>query len=154
MKFPIEYVIFYVIGGLCLLYLFGSHFWIEHMTNKDVAKEQATFGSTDEGTADKDDKKFDNPERKPNNGEIFGPLVQPIDPNAPTGLSTTKDGSTATYPIIYGPEHSLAPGQKDTGFSDSSEPPPYDYVPAAEFPAGPLAPSGYLNDFSKILHYN
>lgn len=133
----------------------------DHMTNKDVEKEQKTFGSPEQGTA---------PEKKLNKEEIYGPMTQPVDPNAPTGL-ISKYGSDnrSAYPQIYGPEFKGPPGGKDydatvgkdcnaTGEKsyggDSSDPPPYDYVPAAEFPAGPLAPSPYLNDFSNILNYN
>jgi hypothetical protein len=84
--------------------------------------------------------------------EIFGPLVQPIDPNAPSGLTDKSQDSSAIFPEIYGPEFKLPPGMKD--YEDSGDPPPYDYLPGGEFPPGPIAPSPYLNDFSKILNYN
>jgi len=123
------------------------------MTNKDVEKEQKTFGSPEQGTA---------PEKKTNKEEIYGPMSEPIDPNAPTGLiSKYGTDNRSAYPHIYGPDFKGPPGGKDYATNeekdyggDSSDPPPYDYVPAAEFPAGPAAPAPYLNDFSKILNYN
>jgi hypothetical protein len=82
---------------------------------------------------------------------IWGPKAPEIDPNQPrpsdSGNGKHKSG---IYPNIYGPDSLEAPGSKDMG-GDSSNPPPADYVPAAEFPAGPLYPSPYLNDFSKML---
>jgi hypothetical protein len=84
--------------------------------------------------------------------EIWGPRAPKLDPNQPrpsdSGNGKNKSG---VYPDIYGPEMLEAPGHADKGGGDSSNPPPYDYVPAAEFPAGPLQPSPYLNDFSKML---
>lgn len=83
--------------------------------------------------------------------EIWGPRAPKLDPNQPrpsdSGNGKNKSG---VYPDIYGPEMLEPPGHADKG-GDSSDPPPYDYIPAAEFPAGPLQPSPYLNDFSKML---
>lgn len=78
---------------------------------------------------------------------IRGPKVPPRgnDPE-PSGGSGGKHGA-GIYPDMYGPEVLQAPGHKDGSFDLSQ----YDFVPAAEFPAGPLYPSPYLNDFSKIL---
>lgn len=82
--------------------------------------------------------------------EIWGPLAPKLDPNqpSPSDSGNGKHGS-AVYPHIYGPDFLEAPGSKDK--EDSIDIPEYDYLPAAEFPAGPLQPSPYLNDFSKIL---
>ena len=81
--------------------------------------------------------------------KIKGPRAPRIDPNEP---SATDHGSgknkAGVYPHIYGPDLLVAPGAKD---EDSSNPTMFDFIPAAEFPAGPLSPSPYLNDFSKIL---
>ena len=81
--------------------------------------------------------------------EIWGPLAPKFDPNQPrpSDSGNGKHGS-GVYPHIYGPDTLEPPGSKDKGDIDM---PDYDYVPAAEFPAGPLQPSPYLNDFSKIL---
>lgn len=90
------------------------------------------------------------PSEKPLDGkEIWGPLAPKFDPNqpSPSDSGNGKHGS-GVYPHIYGPDTLEAPGSKDKGDIDI---PDYDYVPAAEFPAGPLQPSPYLNDFSKIL---
>lgn len=90
-------------------------------------------------------------ESKSSGQEIWGPRAPKLDPNQPrpsdSGNGKNKSG---VYPDIYGPEMLEVPGHADKG-GDSSNPPPYDYVPAAEFPAGPLQPSPYLNDFSKML---
>jgi len=91
-------------------------------------------------------------ESKTSGQEIWGPRAPKLDPNQPrpsdSGNGKNKSG---VYPDIYGPERLEVPGHADKGGGDSSDPPPYDYVPAAEFPAGPLQPSPYLNDFSKML---
>ena len=81
--------------------------------------------------------------------EIWGPLAPKFDPNQPRP-SDSGNGkhSSGVYPHIYGPDTLEPPGSKDKGDIDM---PDYDYLPAAEFPAGPLQPSPYLNDFSKIL---
>ena len=83
--------------------------------------------------------------------EIRGPKTSEIDPNEPVPGGDSGNGKhgSGIYPHIYGPDTVEAPGKKDT--EDSSEPGMFDFVPAAEFPAGPLQPSPYLNDFSKIL---
>jgi hypothetical protein len=83
--------------------------------------------------------------------EIRGPKTSEIDPNEPVPGGDSGNGKhgSGVYPHIYGPDMLEVPGKKDT--EDSSEPGMFDFIPAAEFPAGPLQPSPYLNDFSKIL---
>jgi len=90
-------------------------------------------------------------EAKQDGQEIWGPRAPKLDPNQPRP-SDSGNGKhdKGVYPNIYGPDSLDAPGSKDMG-GDSSNPPPFDFIPAAEFPAGPLQPSPYLNDFSKIL---
>jgi hypothetical protein len=82
--------------------------------------------------------------------EIWGPRAPKLDPNQPRPSDSGNGKHGGIYPHIYGPDSLDAPGSKDKG-GDSSDPPPFDFIPAAEFPAGPLQPSPYLNDFSKIL---
>jgi hypothetical protein len=85
----------------------------------------------------------------PNTQQIMGPRAPELDPNQPRPTDSgngSKHGS-GVYPSIYGPESLEPPG----GGGDSSDPPPFDFIPAAEFPAGPLHPSPYLNDFSRML---
>ena len=82
--------------------------------------------------------------------KIKGPRAPRIDPNEP---SATDNGNSkhkgGVYPHIYGPDTLMAPGHKD---EDSSAPTVmYDFMPAPDFPSGPLSPSPYLNDFSTIL---
>ena len=85
---------------------------------------------------------------KPSGQENWGPKAPMLDPNQPNPSdSDNGKNSSGVYPDIYGPERLGAPGNKDRG----GDPSMYDYVPAAEFPAGPLQPSPYLNDFYKIL---
>lgn len=91
------------------------------------------------------------PAEQPLDGkQIWGPLVPKLDPNqpSPSDSGNGRNGS-GVYPNIYGPDIIEAPGSKDK--EDQINIPEYDYVPAAEFPAGPLQPSPYLNDFSKFL---
>jgi hypothetical protein len=86
----------------------------------------------------------------PSGEQIWGPRAPKLDPNQPRPTDSgngSKHGS-GVYPNIYGPDSLDPPGGNG---GDSSDPPPFDFVPAAEFPAGPLYPSPYLNDFSKIL---
>lgn len=82
--------------------------------------------------------------------EIWGPRAPKLDPNQPRPSDSGNGKHGGVYPHIYGPDSLDPPGSKDGG-GDSSNPPPFDYLPAAEFPAGPLQPSPYLNDFSKML---
>jgi hypothetical protein len=82
--------------------------------------------------------------------EIRGPKAPMIDYNEPKPTDSNNNSkNSGVYPHIYGPEMLEVPGNADGG--DSSNPPAFDYVPAAEFPAGPFQPSPYLNDFSKML---
>lgn len=93
------------------------------------------------------------PAKQPLEGkEIWGPLAPELDPNQPrpSDSGNGKHGS-GVYPHIYGPDTIEGPGSKDKDNNNNIDIPDYDYVPAAEFPAGPLHPSPYLNDFSKIL---
>jgi hypothetical protein len=84
----------------------------------------------------------------PTGEEIWGPRAPKLDPNQPRPSDSGNDKHKgAVYPHIYGPDSLDAPGSKDNG----GDFPPFDYLPAAEFPAGPLQPSPYLNDFSKML---
>jgi len=83
---------------------------------------------------------------------IWGPRAPKLD----TTSSQPRPGETGrekhqsgVYPNIYGPELLKEPGK--SMFEDSSSPAEINYRPVAEFPAGPLRPSPYLNDFSKIL---
>jgi hypothetical protein len=124
-----------------LAYLWWSQ---EHMTNKDV-QSKLDFHNSKPTTWDKTKKKA------PKKGtSVEGPGVPPLDPNEPDPTDSESKNSKSVYPDIYGPESLKAPGHMSQG-GDSSDPPPYDYVPAAEFPAGPAEPAPYLNDFSKIL---
>jgi hypothetical protein len=84
----------------------------------------------------------------PSGQPIQGPRAPKLDPNQPrpSDSGNGKNGG-GVYPQIYGPDSLDAPGSKDNG----GDFPPFDYLPAAEFPAGPLQPSPYLNDFSKML---
>jgi len=81
---------------------------------------------------------------------IWGPKAPELDKSQPRPKDSSDSSKTGSgvYPDIYGPEQLNIPG---SGEQDSSDPSYYDYVPAAEFPSGPLFPSPYLNDFSKIL---
>ena len=128
MKQETYQMIFYVLGGIALLYLISIHPWREDMTNADVQKKinpSVTKPSVTKGEP------------------IIGPLAPKLDPNEPApSISGGGTGSQGVYPNIYGPELLKAPGHEDTQ---------YDYLPAAEFPAGPAEPAPYLNDFSKIL---
>lgn len=117
---------------LALIYLVVVHPWTEHMTNADVQKKHATLKSSPDPA-------------------IRGPLVPALDPNAPSPTDSSSKNGNGVYPDIYGPEELKKPGGRDHGGGDSSDPPPYDFVPAAEFPAGPSEPAPFLNDFSKIL---
>ena len=117
------------------------------MTNKDVAAKLEFHASKPSGFKPKHPVKVDGQ-------AIYGPTAPKLDPNAPEpGSGGGGKNGSGVYPDIYGPEALTPPGHSDiTGQGgDSSNPPPYDYVPAAEFPAGPLQPEPYLNDFSKIL---
>ena len=89
-------------------------------------------------------------ERDYSNKGIWGPRAPPLDRSQPMpGSNDSKSRHrSGVYPEIYGPDSIDVPGSGD---QDSSNPPPFDFLPAPEFPAGPLFPSPYLNDFSKIL---
>lgn len=86
----------------------------------------------------------------PSGEQIWGPRAPQLDPNQPrpTDSGNGSKHGTGVYPNIYGPDSLDPPGGNG---GDSSDPPPFDFIPAAEFPAGPLQPSPYLNDFSRIL---
>ena len=145
-------MMYLVLGIIALLYLCCFSTW-EHMTNSDTQKKldhHKTATSWDSVH-----------KKKPKLEEtaIKGPQItkkeaenqskQP-EPEPEPGPSTKGPN----YPDIYGPDILLAPGYKDSGVPgshDSHYPEPYDFIPAAEFPKGPVAPSPFLTDFSKIM---
>jgi len=139
-------ILYYLAGIVAFLYLFGNSCY-EHMTNEDVRKAHET----------KSEKK--DPESLYEK-QIKGPKAPELskdDKDKPDPANQGGKGS-GVYPEIYGPESLLVPGHKDDKsknkrmFEESSdEPPPYDFVPAADFPKGPDAPAPFLNDFSKIM---
>jgi hypothetical protein len=143
----------YIVAALSIVYLIWNHYSIEHMSNKDLQDKEEH-----NATKPKDWKGAKHPTgKKPNGQPIQGPRAPQLDPNQPdpSDGGGGKNGS-GVYPDIYGPDSLLPPGHKDIHLQgeSTSDPPPYDYVPAAEFPAGPAEPAPYLNDFSTILKYN
>jgi hypothetical protein len=154
LKMPDVELLMYVVTGLALIYLVWNHFQVEGMANKDV-QEKEDHNASKPGH-------WKGPGNKPNtpskeHGEkIYGPRAPKLDPNQPDPSGGSGKNGSGVYPDIYGPDSLLPPGHKDKGIhgESSSDPPPYDYVPAAEFPAGPAEAAPYLNDFSKILKYN
>jgi len=169
MKLSNEQCFFYVLGGIALLYLTVT-LTREHMTTQDVQDHQDnhvggakdfTYSKTVKHTETDTPIRPANTSKKIKEQKIIGPRAQPVDPNDPSGSGGSngkKPSSSGVYPEIYGGEYNPVPGHRDSKGEgepeDSSNPPPYDYVPAAEFPAGPVSPMPYLNDFSKILNYN
>jgi hypothetical protein len=148
------FMILLALVSLLLICLWNPVF--EHMTNAAVATKHE-FHQSKPTVWDmalkptSTHKKADSP-----NKPIYGPRVPPVDPNEPAPsmpASGAGNGSgTSIYPQIYGPEEVKPPGHKDSAHNASSDMPlPYDYVPAAEFPAGPAEPAPFLSDFSKIL---
>jgi hypothetical protein len=139
--------IYYLLGGLALLYL-ACYSTYEHMTNSDVQKH------LDHHSKSKSSSKSGSKEPLQKE-EIMGPTTPDKgsshpDPDSGNPNSKPKVPKTGVYPDIYGPEVLLVPGHKDQ-HQDSHNPEPYDFVPAAEFPAGPNAPSPFLTDFSRLL---
>jgi hypothetical protein len=173
MKLTKQECIFYAVGGIALAYLVVT-LTREHMTTQDVQDHQDnhvggakdfTYSKTVKHTETDTPIRPANTSKKIKEQKIMGPRAQPVDPNDPSGSGGSngkKPSSSGVYPEIYGGEYNPVPGHKDskssvnpvTGEISSSDPPPYDYVPAAEFPAGPSSPMPYLNDFSNILNYN
>jgi hypothetical protein len=140
--------------SLVLICLWNPVF--EHMTNADIKAKQEFHASKptvwDMAITPKSTKK----KADSSDNQIYGPRVTPLDPNEPAPsmpASGAGDGSgKSEYPKIYGPEELKEPGHKDSDKATSSSLPlPYDYVPAAEFPAGPSEPAPFLSDFSRIL---
>ena len=150
------------IAMICLVLVILWNPVFEHMTNADIAKKvefHASKPSTwkmpnPEETKNKLQPKSDRKKADPNL-QIYGPTVPPVDPNAPKPIpgGNGKNGS-GVYPAIFGPDSLNAPGHKSSSSSSSSNadsPLEYDFLPAAEFPAGPSEPAPFLNDFSKLL---
>jgi hypothetical protein len=165
MKLKMEDIelLMYVVTGAAVIYLVWNHYHVEGMANKEVQDKQ------DHHDTNPGDWKGPRPKhpdvKKPQGEQIYGPRAPKLDPNQPDPSGGSGKNGSGVYPDIYGPESLLPPGHKDKilpgeSSSDgikagsSSDPPPYDYVPAAEFPAGPAEAAPYLNDFSKILKYN
>jgi len=143
-----------VIALICFVLVIFWNPVFEHMTNADVQKK------LDHHTSNPKKWEMPNPEDtkeklKARSGkQVFGPRVpesEMPDPNAPK----PKDADTdkMTYPDIYGPERLEASGSSKSNkkAGDSNEPSNYDFVPAAEFPAGPSEPAPFLGDFSSFL---
>ena len=136
---------YYIVGILALVYL-ACYSTYEHMTNSDVQKHQ------DHHAKGSGSWNMNKSKEKPQEQGIKGPTTtEKGNPDPDSGKdSKSKGPKTGVYPDIYGPEVLVAPGHKDQ-HQDSHNPEPYDYLPAAEFPAGPNAPSPFLTDFSKLL---
>jgi len=143
-----------ILALLCLVIVILWNPVFEHMTNAAVQKKHDYHNSKPtkwEIPNAEDTKEKIKPKRGRGN-EVYGPKVPPMDPNAPKPSSDTDPDSKMMYPDIYGPEVLTAPGGSKKEGDDSSSPlTNYDFVPAAEFPAGPSEPAPFLNDFSKIL---
>ena len=138
-------IFYYVLGILAFLYL-ASFSTYEHMTSKDVQKHQ-DHHAKGSGSWNMNPKKKDAPEEK-----LRGPKTQPLseEDKQPKATHSSSKTKAEDYPQVYGPDVKTVPGHKDQ-HQDSSRPEPYDFVPAAEFPKGPVAPSPFLTDFSKIM---
>jgi hypothetical protein len=143
-----------LLGILALIYLCCFSTW-EHMTNSDVQKKQDHHKTAT--TWDSVHKKKDVKNEKPSERQLRGPQIsdkdaqEQKDKDKPQPLSS----KAPNYPDVYGPEILKVPGHKDSGVPGSHEshkPEPYDFIPAAEFPKGPIAPSPFLTDFSKIMN--
>jgi len=118
----------------------------EHMTNKDLVSALQKHG-----TQEPEKTKKDTPTQAP----IFGPKAEAPPPPAPTKTDGNgKNGGSATYPEIYGPEYQGVPGMKQKNpkhQSDDTSDDTYDYNPDLQkaFPVeGP--PQPFLTDFSRF----
>jgi len=138
--------IYYILGILALIYLLSLCTW-EHMTNSDVQKKQEHHK-----TANTWDSVHKKPESTSTETKLKGPQTSVLSESDkkedPKAVAQSK---TVDYPDVYGPEINLVPGHKDSTQSHSDKPEPYDFIPAADFPKGPIAPSPFLTNFSKIM---
>ena len=151
-----------IVALVCLVVVIIWNPVFENMTNADLmTKEEHNVVTkpTKWVMPNPEDTKEKIKSRSGRGSMIYGPRAPAVDPNEPIPTSDPNtSGGTMVYPDIYGPEVIGASGStrsKTTLQSKtvgSSEPPDYDFVPAAEFPAGPSEPAPYLNDFSKILN--
>jgi hypothetical protein len=135
-------MIWLVLGLISLILIIFWNPVFEHMTNADVQKKldfhassPTKWNMTKKSVPDA-------------NKQIMGPLVPPKqDEPQPTHDSKTSNGS-AVYPEIYGPESLKAPGEKekekDSIFTQAT------YTGFSEFPKGPVNPSPFLSNFSKL----
>lgn len=143
---------------LALFSILLIFFWTpasERMTNSDVAKKHEFHANKPTSWDMKPPKPTKKKSSSHSENQVYGPKITPIDPNEPQPTVPTtgpgSNGANSVYPQIYGPDDiKEAPGEKDRK-TDSSLLLPYDYVPAAEFPAGPSEPAPFLNDFSRLL---
>ena len=141
--------LYYVLGILAFLYL-ASFSTYEHMTSKDVQKHQDHHqkgGSWNMNKKEPEDKKTEG---------LKGPKTQTLsdEDKQPKATHSSSKTKAEEYPRVYGPDVKTLPGHKDhknSQHQDSHNPEPYDFVPAAEFPKGPAAPSPFLTDFSRIM---
>jgi len=148
MKLTTYEIVLYCLAGLSIAYLLYIHPWTENMTNADVQKKQEFHAGkpTAWKLPNAEDTKTalqpQSTQKKSVNTQIMGPTIPESEANAPKPtLSPTGKNGSGVYPNIYGPELLISPGSK---LED-------DFVPAAEFPAGPEQPQPYLNDFSRML---
>ena len=127
-------------------------FWnpvFEHMTNADIQKKTEFHGSspTKWEMPNAEDTKEKLKSKSDRTRQIQGPMVAPLDPNAPKPSSSNGKNGSSVYPEIYGPEQLVGPGHKDSSGGELHP----NMTTTAEFPAGPKEPQPYLADFSKIL---
>jgi hypothetical protein len=148
-----------ILALVCLVLVILWNPVFEHMTNADVQKKQDHHASKPKKweMPNPEDTKEKLKSRSGKGTEVYGPRVPEVDPNAPKPIAaSTTLGDKMTYPDIYGPEVITASGTAKSSAKtnlhvNSLSLPEYDFVPAAEFPAGPAEPAPYLADFSKIL---
>jgi len=152
MKFNVDPYL--IIGIIALLYLCCSS-TLEHMSNSDVQKKlehHKTATTWDSVHKKPESKKTES--TNTNTNQLRGPQTHILseaekEKDQPKATSETK---AVDYPSVYGPDVNLVPGHKDDNPNhDSHNPEPYDFIPAADFPKGPVAPSPFLTDFSKIM---
>ena len=166
-------VIPYVLALIAFLYLASPHVvelyeaykrpWNTHegMTNEDVQKELDYYNSNpnewDMMSKYNPNKPTIVPAKTPEveqpkkelDRQVKGPKVPPVAVDTskdPKGIENSRL-SGYDYPELYGPQDLVTDFNKDKEFEQAH----YDYMPAAEFHAGPISPLPYLNDFSKIL---
>jgi hypothetical protein len=138
----------YILLILSIIVIFLWRPASEQMTNADVAKK-VQFHTSKPSKWDMTPPQSTHQKADQTGDQVYGPKIPDPSKDEPKPAPPAKGHGTDVdyvYPTVLGPEQLKALNNPSETTQE------YDFMPAAEFPAGPSEPMPFLSDFSKILN--